>query len=86
LACVDATVTASVFVSMSGVSVTASMALSGTGSIQTVCQIPVTDVYQMPFGRLTCLPRGYVGSHTPTSRSCGPFGRSASVMSSVNAS
>src|SRR5262245_30559261 len=30
----------------------------GTGSIQTVCQMPVTGVYQMPPGRLTCLPRG----------------------------
>src|SRR4051812_42134110 len=30
-----------------------------TGSSQTVCQIPVTDVYQMPPGRLTCLPRGW---------------------------
>jgi hypothetical protein len=30
----------------------------GHRSIQTVCQIPVTAVYQMPCGLLTCLPRG----------------------------
>ena len=31
---------------------------TGTGSIHTVCQMPVTAVYQMPFGLSTCLPRG----------------------------
>ncbi len=31
---------------------------AGTGSSQTDCQIPVTDVYQMPWGRATCFPRG----------------------------
>ena len=44
------------------------MCASGTGSIQTVCQMPVTGVYQMPPGLRTCLPRGCapasVGSQT----------------------
>src|SRR5215216_3227634 len=30
----------------------------GTGSIQTVCQIPLVGVYQMPLGRACCLPMG----------------------------
>ena len=32
--------------------------VAGTGSIQTVCQIPVVGVYQMPLGRACCLPMG----------------------------
>src|SRR5262249_40020671 len=59
----------------------------GTGSSQTVCQMPVTGVYQIPPGLLTCLPRGCaapsVGSHTRTSSSFFP-GLSASVMSKEN--
>ena len=36
------------------------MYAAGTGSSQTVCQMPVTAVYQMLFGSSTCLPRGCV--------------------------
>src|SRR5438874_1759425 len=61
----------------------------GTGSIHTVCQMPVTGVYQMPPGLLTCLPRGWaaasVGSHTRTTSSFGPS-FSASVTSNENGS
>ena len=32
--------------------------MSWTGSIQTVCQMPVTPVYQMPLGSRRCLPTG----------------------------
>ena len=32
--------------------------VAGTGSSQTVCQIPVVGVYQMPFGRSCCFPNG----------------------------
>ena len=32
--------------------------LVATGSIHTVCQIPLTGVYQIPSGLLTCFPRG----------------------------
>jgi hypothetical protein len=75
---------------MSGTSVSESIAGSGTGSIHTVCQMPVTDVYQMPLGRLTCFPRGCVpmsvGSQTATTRSCVPEGRNALVTSTVNRS
>ena len=46
---------------------------AGTGSSHTVCQMPVTGVYQMPPGLLTCLPRGWlpasVGSQTRTTSS-----------------
>ena len=63
---------------------------SGTGSSHTVCQIPLEGVYQIPSGRRTCLPRGWVpaslGSTTRTTTSCGPKGRSASVTSKVKGS
>ena len=36
------------------------MYAAGTVSSQTVCQMPVTAVYQMLFGSSTCLPRGCV--------------------------
>jgi hypothetical protein len=52
------------------------MRAAGTGSSQTVCQMPVTGVYQMPPGFWICLPRGWlpasVGSQTATTISCGP--------------
>jgi hypothetical protein len=32
---------------------------AGTGSSHTVCQSPVTGVYQIPSGVETCLPRGW---------------------------
>ena len=35
-----------------------SMYAAGVRSSQTVCQMPVTAVYQIPFGWSTCLPRG----------------------------
>src|SRR5690606_41967059 len=35
-----------------------SMWVRGTASIHTVCHIPVTGVYQMLLGSLTCLPLG----------------------------
>ena len=54
----DPTVRLSVPVSMSGTICSRSMQVGGTVSIQTVCQIPVVGVYQIPRGRLTCLPRG----------------------------
>ncbi len=44
--------------SSDGVKCTASMCSAFTCSSQTVCQMPVTAVYQMPFGSSTCLPRG----------------------------
>ena len=34
------------------------MWLFATGSIHTVCQMPLTGVYQMPLGFSTCFPRG----------------------------
>src|SRR5690554_2045275 len=58
------------FLSTSGVILRFSICTSGTGSNQTVCQIPVTGVYQIPCGLFTCLPLGWypssVGSHTFT--------------------
>ena len=61
-----------------------------TGSSQTVCQMPLVGVYQMPCGLRTCLPRGCVpasvGSQTPTSNSFAPDLFSASVMSKLNPS
>ena len=61
-----------------------------TGSIQTVCQIPVTEVYQIPRGLLTCFPRGWVpestGSHTDRTSSCSPVSFKASVISNVKES
>src|SRR5262249_44462520 len=61
-----------------------------TFSNHTVCQMPVTAVYQMPDGSRTCLPRGCnplsVGSHTATTISCPEPGLSAEVMSNQNVS
>ena len=74
---------------MSGVNRTPATRASATGSSQTVCQMPVTGVYQMPSGLLTCLPRGCasasVGSHTRTTSSPLPS-FSASVTSTENGS
>ena len=62
--------TVKIFLSISGVTLIFSIKLLETGSSQTVCQIPVTGVYQIPSGRLTCFPLGWypssVGSHTLT--------------------
>ena len=56
--------------SMSGVVRSPAMYRCGTGSSQTVCQIPLTGVYQIPPGADVCLPRGCsprsVGSQTRT--------------------
>ena len=45
----------------------------GTGSSQTVCQMPETAVYQMLLGSRTCFPRSCqwlsVGSQTATTSS-----------------
>ena len=58
-----------------------------TGSSQTVCQMPVVGVYQIPDGLFVCLPRGCVpvsvGSQTATANSCGVPGSSCSVTSRV---
>src|ERR1035437_9818403 len=52
--------------------------------------MPLVEVYQMPFGLRTCLPRGCVpasvGSQAVTINSFGPDGLSASVMSKLKAS
>ena len=60
----------------------------GTGSSHTVCQIPVTEVYQIPLGSRTCLPRACVhvsvGSHTDTASSCSCPSASSPVMSKLN--
>ena len=49
---------------------------SGTGSIHTVCQMPLTGVYQIPSGLSFCLPRGCGpssdGSQTRTTSSLAP--------------
>src|SRR5690606_18032892 len=76
--------------SISGVCLVATIWVSGTPSNHTVCQMPVTGVYQMPWGRTTCLPFGWgpslVGSHTPTTISCcAPFAKYG-VMSKENGS
>src|SRR6476660_1292060 len=61
-----------------------------TGSIQTVCHIPLVGVYQIPCGFRICFPRGCVdpsvGSHALTRISFGPVNLTASVISNVNAS
>src|SRR3954469_14160062 len=76
--------------STSGVNRTAWTPQYGTSSIQTVCQMPVTGVYQMPCGLRICLPTGCdpesVGSHTQTTSSWSPVGFSALEMSNVNGS
>ena len=60
----------------------------GTGSNHTVCQIPVTEVYQIPLGSRTCLPRACVhvsvGSQTDTASSCSCPSASKSVTSKLN--
>jgi len=75
---------------MSGVILREAMCAAVTGSSQTVCQIPLVGVYQIPCGLRTCLPRGCVpasvGSHTVTSNSLGSKGYRASVMSNPNPS
>ena len=49
------------------------MEASPTGSHQTVCQIPLLGVYQMPRGSFLCLPAGWpprsLGSQTRTTSS-----------------
>ncbi len=71
----------------SGVVSTRSMWSLATGSIQTVCQMPDTAVYQMPLGLSRCLPMAWapssVGSYTPTTSSCGPERLSAPVTSTL---
>src|SRR5690606_36417572 len=58
-----------------------------TGSSQTDCQMPVTGVYQMPFGSNTCFPRAWVpvslGAQTATTSFCSPCVRCL-VTSKVN--
>src|SRR5690606_28322230 len=61
-------ITSTVFVSISGVILMPSTYAAFTASSYTVCQIPVTGVYQMPCGFTICLPLGCgplsVGSQT----------------------
>src|SRR5664279_1623894 len=61
-----------------------------TGSIHTVCQIPVVDVYQILPGAETCFPRGCetlsVGSQTHTINSWSFVFPGNPVMSKVNGS
>ena len=55
--------------STSGVILSDLMPSFATGSIHTVCQMPLTGVYQMPCGLVICLPRACVSavvSVTPT--------------------
>ena len=42
------------------------MWLFATGSIHTVCQMPLTGVYQMPLGFSTCFPRGWYPLSVPS--------------------
>ena len=77
-------------VSMSGVVRSPAMYRCGTGSSQTVCQIPLTGVYQIPSGartsacRAAASPRS-VGSQTRTFNVFSPFlCRQAAVTSNVN--
>src|SRR5512137_831135 len=64
-----------------------SIAVSGTGSSQTVFQIPETAVYQMDLGLRTCLPcccqDASVGSQTATTNSFSPSTR-WDVISKLN--
>ena len=73
--------------SRSGVATTLRIYCCGTASSHTVCQIPVTGVYQMTSGLFTCLPRGWqpasVGSQTRTRSVLTPF-CSAGVTSKSN--
>ena len=76
--------------SKSGVIFTDLICVDATGSSQTVCQMPLVGVYQIPPGLPTCFPRGCgpasVGSQADTTISCGPDGFNAPVMSRLNAS
>ena len=77
------------FASSSGVNrSSASRRALGTGSSHTVCQMPDTGVYQMPFGSRICLPRGCSpaddGSHADSTSSFAPS-RRKSVRSKENA-
>ena len=71
--------------STSGVIFIDAMFALGKGSNQTVCHIPVTEVYIMPCGLRVCLPRGWpplsVGSYTRKAISCSPALVSAPVIS-----
>lgn len=72
---VGRTVTASESSVRSGVRTSESTLASGTGSIQTVCQMPLVGVYQMPLGLADCLPTAYLSSvvsFTFTSSVCCP--------------
>ena len=59
-----------------------------TGSSHTVCQIPLTGVYQMPLGFVTCFPRDWnplsVGSRTRTTIVFLPLVFTAAVISKKN--
>ena len=72
-----ATVTAMFFWSRLGMALMPEMWLFATGSIHTVCQMPLTGVYQMPLGFSTCFPRGWyplsVPSNTRTTSFCSPL-------------
>src|SRR6266404_9438599 len=76
--------------SMSGVSFRPLMYAEPTGSNQTVCQMPLVDVYQMLLGLRTCFPRGCVpasvGSQAETTNSLGPEEFMTSVISKLNPS
>ena len=52
------TVTESNPLSMSGIIFKPEMLFSATGSNQTVCQMPVTQVYIAPLGAVVCFPLG----------------------------
>ena len=73
--------------SISAIGRTFVMCAFGTASSQTVCQIPVTGVYQIPCGLLSCLPMpwtpSFVGSQTLTTSSCLPSALTARVRSTV---
>ena len=85
---VTSTVTLATDLSMSGTVLTRRIEVVGTGSIQTVCQIPLTEVYQMPDGFCVCFPRACVqlsvGSVTATTTSCSLPGERWSVISKLN--
>ena len=74
--------------SISGVIRSSSICLAVTGSSQTVCQMPVTGVYQIPSGLFTCLPLGWypssVGSQTFTTNLLFPLPDNAAVISKEN--
>src|SRR5437660_11705986 len=76
--------------STSGVQRTDLTPQDGSPSVHTVCQMPVTGVYQMLLGLVSCLPTGWlpfsVGSHTQTISSCSPSFFRALETSTVNGS